>query len=410
MMLAAALAHVAQPASVLAQDKPPLAHDNYYPMLSPDGTRIVFASNRMESWDLFLMNADGSDVVALTAGEARDSQPAWSPDGKTIVFESRRTGDGDLYRIDADGSNLVRITNTPEREQRPFYTPNGNGLTYHATIEGARQVFILDAEGERPRQLTDGDNSSDWASWTSPNEPIFFESFRTGHWEIYSVRPDGSDLTQRTHYRGMTGAPMLSPDGTRIVSHQRQDDGNVNIVVFDRQGKLRQRLTDGAANDSLPTWSADGNRVLFCSDRTGTVEIFSVEADGSGLQQLTAQPAENISVIATALTRGSEAAIQQYREVKPIYPNTDLFPMGRMDSVGVGLRARGELADAIKIFELNVEAFPDSVYTHGSLAEAYVEAGNIERALEHLGRILEIDPSHAGAKKLVKEHQPSPKK
>jgi Tol biopolymer transport system component len=100
---------------------------------SPDGRRIVFASSRDQEpdgvspcGDLFVIDADGSDLTRLTTGPARDCGPSFTPDGRHILFSSDRAhpgGDTDLYAMNPDGSNVTRLTHADSEEQEPAFTP-----------------------------------------------------------------------------------------------------------------------------------------------------------------------------------------------------------------------------------------------------------------------------------------------
>ena len=100
----------------------------FNPAWSPDGEKIAFSSKR-DSWkwnwagDIYVMNADGSNVKILTdIGPSDDDFPAWSPDGTRIAFSSKRSGNYEIYIMDADGSNVQQLTNTPTDEFLPDWT------------------------------------------------------------------------------------------------------------------------------------------------------------------------------------------------------------------------------------------------------------------------------------------------
>ena len=84
--------------------------DNSAPEWSPDGQKIVFDSNRDGKLEIYVMDADGSNVQRLTHNDKTDSRPAWSPDGQRIVFNSSRDGNLEIYVMDADGGNVERLT------------------------------------------------------------------------------------------------------------------------------------------------------------------------------------------------------------------------------------------------------------------------------------------------------------
>ena len=76
---------------------------------SPDGSRILFAANHDGDLEIYVVNADGTDMQALTENDTQDFFPSWSPDGSTIVFSSDRDGAVEIYLMDADGGNQRRL-------------------------------------------------------------------------------------------------------------------------------------------------------------------------------------------------------------------------------------------------------------------------------------------------------------
>jgi TolB protein len=80
-------------------------------IISPDGSKMVFTSDRTGDYEIYTMNLNGTDVINLTDNPASwDANPCWSPDGSKIVFSSDRAGNLDIYAMDADGKNLTRLT------------------------------------------------------------------------------------------------------------------------------------------------------------------------------------------------------------------------------------------------------------------------------------------------------------
>jgi Tol biopolymer transport system component len=121
-----------------------------------------------------------------------------------------------------------------------------------------------------------------------PANKIAFISNRTGAYNVYVVNADGSRLRQLTRFRsGDLGRPALSPDGKSVVfdrAKTARGDSDLWIVASDGRG-LRD-LTPGPSDDTSPSWSPDGTKVIFASGRSGAYDIFVMKANGTGMLQL----------------------------------------------------------------------------------------------------------------------------
>jgi len=119
-----------------------------YPALSPDGSRIacrrILASG---DWEVVILDVEGSDVLNLSDHEGFDGWPAWSPDGERIVFASERGGSSDLWVVDADGSNLEQLTRDPDRDERqPWWSPDGMRIAYARYVWFPEEPFYEASE------------------------------------------------------------------------------------------------------------------------------------------------------------------------------------------------------------------------------------------------------------------------
>src|SRR4051794_26596170 len=106
-----------------------------HPSFSPDGRKIVFTSNRVNSdnWDIYVMNVNGTNPTRLTTSSGLDTEPVFSPDGGLIVFSSERagnTGSTDLWTMRADGTNERHLFGTSVADLEPAWRPDGNQIAF----------------------------------------------------------------------------------------------------------------------------------------------------------------------------------------------------------------------------------------------------------------------------------------
>lgn len=115
---------------------------------SPDGTRIVFISDRSGKWELWVANSDGSDAYQLTHFEAATvGSPRWSPDGKWIAFDARPNGRSAIYVIAADGHGLRSVSPEDAEEKQPAWSPDGKWIYLNSNRSGTMQLWKVSADG-----------------------------------------------------------------------------------------------------------------------------------------------------------------------------------------------------------------------------------------------------------------------
>jgi Tol biopolymer transport system component len=216
------------------------------------------------------MNADGSHVRRLTnAGD--DGYPAWSPNGARIAF-SRYDPGSDVYVMNADGTGQQRLTQTGIGDVDmdifdPTWSPDGTQMACvvdsdpDPMIEES-SVYLLDvrsvlsqgAGNAKLQPLAQAGGMNDNPDWSPHGSQITFDAEVNGHWSIYVVNADGTNLqrlTQTADYDEFS--PAWSPDGTQIV-FQSDPDGQWDIYIMNADGTGRRRLTTDPANDVDADW------------------------------------------------------------------------------------------------------------------------------------------------------------
>ena len=273
--------------------------DDGNPSWSPDGRRILFDTERDGNREVYLMDADGGNQIRLTRNNATDLTATWSPDGNLIAFASNRdTGPPynpynlDIYLMNVDGSNVRRIVDDLEYDVGPQWSPDGREIVFLSGRKGNFDVFKMNADGTNQRNLTPDYDKADGAPiWSLDGNNIAFTRRIDGKNQVFIMDPDGANLKRVTNNGANNDLPGWSPDGAKLV-FQTDVDGNWEIYTTSVDGDLVQ-LTDDAADDLAPDWSPDGNKIVFSSNRNGKQHIYVMNADGSSLAQITNSPAED---------------------------------------------------------------------------------------------------------------------
>ena len=144
---------------------------------SPDGSKIVFFSNRDGNWEIYVMDSNGKNQVNLTNHPALDAAPTWSPDGTKIAFHSNREGDqDDIYAMNPDGANVMNLTRHPWEDRTPAWSPDGRWIAYHAFQVGKRpDIYVMDANGDNQKQLTGSPKADTDPTWVIPDRSLSVE-------------------------------------------------------------------------------------------------------------------------------------------------------------------------------------------------------------------------------------------
>ena len=192
-------------------------------------------------------------------------------------------------------------------------------IVFVSDRNGNNEIYVMDIDGKNSRNLTNNRDKDYSPSWSPDGERIAFSSRRDGNFrnkfgltdEIYVMDVDGGNQRRLTNNRGWDWYPSWSPDGERIAfaSDRRGDFVNFEIYVMDADGGNPRRLTENRHEDSSPSWSPDGKRITFNSRRDGNLEIYVMDANGGNQQRLTNnnrqddfQPAWYTPAFAVALT------------------------------------------------------------------------------------------------------------
>ena len=239
-----------------------------FPALSPDGTKIAFASDRSGgNLDIYVMNADGSGTpTQLTNNAAHDFQPEWSPDGKKIVFVSQRDRDSQnnirrqIYVMNAE-PNAIQTNlsnNTDRNDEGPRWSPNGTQIAFSRSLgtDGNGEVYVMNANGSIQTNLTKSLTAVDTPlDWSPAGSTILINSNRDHpEYELYLMNPNGSGTPERlttNTYSELAGS--WSPDGS-MIAFQTNRDGDFEIFVMRTNDLTVYNLTLNVNADTAPSW------------------------------------------------------------------------------------------------------------------------------------------------------------
>ncbi len=194
--------------------------------------------------DIFEYTFKTGDMRRLTEAEGYDAEGSYSGDGKRIVFTSMRDGDQDIYICDADGTNVRRITDKPGYDGGPFFSPDGKRIIYRSDRfnNGNLQIFVNSVEGGQEKQLTNDPDVLHWCPFWHPSGKwlIFTRAEHAAgrpNYDLYLLSDDGEKTIRVTTDPAFDGLPVFSPDGRHIMwTSKRGDLDGAQVFIADVVG------------------------------------------------------------------------------------------------------------------------------------------------------------------------------
>jgi TolB protein len=253
------------------------------------------------SFDIFVMNPDGTGITNLSNNPAFEAEPAWSQDGSKIAFVSSRdylSSNTEIYVMNADGSNQTRLTHLGNAHN-PRLSPDGSKIVF----QGPDGIDVMNADGKDLRNLVKENFAQMAPDWSPDGKKIAFVSLPnppSENSDIYVMNADGSNQTRLTH-TGTASEPNWSPDGTKIVfsgssTTQNVSRSTISVINADGTGLREINTSKDILGKSKPVWSPDGTKIAFeggeFTDRSGN-GIYVTNADGSNTVLIAHSPATN---------------------------------------------------------------------------------------------------------------------
>ncbi len=160
-------------------------------------------------------------------------------------------------------------------------------VAFVSSRDGNYEIYTMYPDGTNLTRVTNSGATDQEPEWSPDGTRILFVSNRDGNYELYTMNPDGTAVTRLTTNGAADISPAWSKDGTKIAFASNRDNPSFEIYTMNASGSGVTRITTHPAGNRQPSWSPDGTRIAFVSHRDGHEEIYTMNADGTGLTRLT---------------------------------------------------------------------------------------------------------------------------
>lgn len=232
---------------------------------------LVVHSDRDGDNEIYLLDCGLGKIRRLTDNDASDRYPSWSPDRERIVFVSDRDGNPEIYVINADGSDAERLTENPGSDTFPAWSPDNTSIAFFSRAGGVDNIWLLDLITGTHRSLTDYEDGTGGTITFSPDgKKIFFGYEKLEKYKIYMLDlPDGTPREIIAHARDKSRLScIVDPEGLALLYVSGTGNQEDVWLSYVEDGRFKH-ITKNTAPDHSPSFTADGEGIVFSSRRDG---------------------------------------------------------------------------------------------------------------------------------------------
>lgn len=268
--------------------------------LEAQSGKIGFSSTKDGNYEIYTMNADGSNPTNVSNNPKTDYGFAWSYDCSKILFYTNRDGNDEIYIMNSDGKSQVNLTNNSANDRIPSFSNDNSKIVFVSDRSNkSGDVFIMDADGKNTLQITNNSYFEESPVFSNNSQKLVFTRELKdlnnpndyGNGEIFSIDLKTMKETRLTNKEGYDSGAIFSPNGKKIAFYgYDQNTKFYDIYLMNPDGSQIEKLTDDAPEDYSPTWSPDGNWLAFTRGDSKNYDIWIMNISTKKLLRLTEQP------------------------------------------------------------------------------------------------------------------------
>ncbi len=225
--------------------------------ISPNGRTIAYVEETADE-NIWELEPNGAPRPLIRSTRADHSQQ-FSPDGTQIVFASDRTGNYEIWLADADGKNQRQLTDTKESAGSPRFSPDGKYIVYDAQTAGNSDIHVVSVNGGMPRRLTENARNNSLPAWSVDGNWIFFNSIRSGDAQMWKISAGGGEAVQITRQGAFE--MFAAPSGGKII--YSKGGGKSGLWSVETNGGDEKPIPELVEAGAWRSWSVTANGVYY---------------------------------------------------------------------------------------------------------------------------------------------------
>lgn len=261
---------------------------------------IGYNSKQNGNFEVYSMNADGSNTQNISNHLKLDYGYCWSENGETIYFYTNRDGNDEIYSMNSDGTNAVNLSENKAADRLPEIAPSGKLLAFQSDRDDENgEIYLMNLDTKNTTRLTNNSFYEESPCFSKNNKKLLFtreivektDSVAVSNGEIYMLDIKSKKEIRLTFKRGFDSGAKFSPDNRKIAFYGRDEiTGNYDIFIMNSDGTNIVNLTNDKLQDFSPVWSPDGNWIAFTRGNSENYDIWIMHVETKELRRLTTQP------------------------------------------------------------------------------------------------------------------------
>ena len=253
-------------------------------------SRLVFAKRTKDGKAIFVSDIDGERMTRVTDTDQLSLLPAWGRRGRHVLFTSYTKDNPDLYRVELKSGRVEWLSKKRGLNTGAAVSPDGKSIALTLSVDGNTEIYVMGWDGKNLKRLTDNWGQDISATWSPDGKRIAFVSSRSGQPHIYVMNADGSNQRRLTFQGTYNQEPSWSPREDGQIAFTARDETLMYdmFLVHPDTGKLTRLTQDEGVRNEHPSFSPDGQQIVFTSTRPPGrgKKLYVMDVDGRNQRRI----------------------------------------------------------------------------------------------------------------------------